>query len=238
MRLLRSLRRLGKKVDALTFAAPVTHVYNPYAYARRGLEAYVKSFAGARPEALLLGMNPGPFGMAQTGVPFGDPERVRTWMGLDARVEQPAVLHPKRPVLGFASPRQEGSGKRLWGWAESRFGEPRRFFEKLFILNYCPLCFMVESGKNRTPDQLPASERARLFEVCDQALREAVDILVPRQVIGIGKFAERRAREALADRDLPVGVILHPSPANPAANRDWVGIIEKQLVEQGVRLGR
>ena len=50
----------------LAFAAPVTHVYNPLVYARAPWDVYCDRFGRGRPEALLVGMNPGPFGMAQT----------------------------------------------------------------------------------------------------------------------------------------------------------------------------
>ena len=71
-------RTLSRTVDRLRFGAPVTHVYNPLVYAEASFERYLERFAKRRPEALLLGMNPGPFGMAQTGVPF---RRDRRWCG-------------------------------------------------------------------------------------------------------------------------------------------------------------
>ena len=33
---------------------------------------------------VFLGMNPGPFGMAQVGVPFGEVAAVRDWLRIDA----------------------------------------------------------------------------------------------------------------------------------------------------------
>src|SRR5690606_6715112 len=121
-------------------------------------------------EILLLGMNPGPFGMAQTGVPFGEIAAVRDWLGVRGVVGRPAIEHPKRPVQGFGCHRSEGSGKRLWGWAQDRFGEPERFFDRFFVVNYCPLVFLEVGGRNRTPDKLPVREREPLFEACDRAL--------------------------------------------------------------------
>jgi single-strand selective monofunctional uracil DNA glycosylase len=187
---------------------------------------------------LLLGMNPGPFGMVQTGVPFGDVGMVRDWLGIDAPVAKPTPEHPKRPVLGFACARSEVSGTRLWGWARDRFGTPQAFFERFFVANYCPLAFMEESAKNLTPDKLPAAEQQALSSVCDEALRDIVRSLRPRLVIGVGGFAERRARAALAGENVRVGTILHPSPASPLANRGWAPAIERQLEALGVALSR
>src|SRR5688500_13713287 len=110
-------RDLAARVDALRFAAPVTHVYDPLVYARDPHEAYLDRWGRGRKEVLLLGMNPGPFGMGQTGIPFGDVTMVRDWLGIHGRVTRPAREHPKRPVLGFDCPRSEVSGTRLWGWA-------------------------------------------------------------------------------------------------------------------------
>ncbi len=227
---------LAAEVSALSFAAPVALLYNPLCYAWDAHAAYLERYGEGRRSVLLLGMNPGPFGMAQTGVPFGDVEMVRDWLGIEAPVGVPPAEHPKRPVLGFQCPRREVSGQRLWGWARARFGTPERFFAQFFVANYCPLVFMTETGRNLTPDTLPAEERAPLFAACDQALRTAVDLLEPEHVIGIGRFAEDRARAALSGRELQIGRILHPSPASPAANRDWVGQAERALLHLGIPL--
>ncbi|MHB8765895.1 MAG: uracil-DNA glycosylase family protein [Deferrisomatales bacterium] len=227
---------LAAALGALRFGPPVTHVYNPLLYARPPHDLYWQRFGGDPKEAVLVGMNPGPFGMAQTGVPFGEVAAVRDWLGIETPVGRPEQEHPKRLVLGFSCPRSEVSGRRLWGWARARFGTPERFFARFFVVNYCPLLFVEESGRNRTPDQLPAVEREPLFAACDRALRAAVELLGPRMVVGVGAFAEGRAREALADLGVRVGRISHPSPANPAANRGWEALVEAELEGLGVRL--
>jgi single-strand selective monofunctional uracil DNA glycosylase len=176
--------------------------------------------------------------MAQTGVPFGTVSLVRDWLGVEGRVDRPAREHPKRPVLGFGVPREEISGQRFWGWARERFVTPDIFFKRFFVANYCPLVFMEESGKNRTPDKLAVEEKRALFRLCDHALRRVVEVLEPGLIIGVGKFAEDRAIAALSDLDVRVGRILHPSPASPAANRGWSEQAERQLASLGVRFDR
>jgi single-strand selective monofunctional uracil DNA glycosylase len=208
--------------------APVTHVYNPLDYAWERHRDYRTRYA-RRPRAVLVGMNPGPWGMAQTGVPFGDVVMVRDWLRIEGPVGRPSLEHPKRPVAGFACHRREVSGQRLWGWARDAFGAPEHFFERFFVLNYCPLCFMEESGRNRTPDKLPAADCQRLYRVCDAALRGAVESLGPSYVLGVGGFAAGRAREALSGLPVQLGQILHPSPASPRANRDWAGEVNASL---------
>jgi single-strand selective monofunctional uracil DNA glycosylase len=229
-------RRLGREVEALCFAAPVAQVYNPLRYAWAPHRQYLERFGTRRGRAVLLGMNPGPWGMAQTGVPFGEVALVRGWMGIEAPVGRPAGEHPRRPVSGFACRRSEVSGQRLWGWARRRFGTAERFFARFLVLNYCPLMFLEASGRNRTPDRLPATERAALEPPCDRALRHTVEVLEPRWVIGVGRFAEQRARQALVGLGVPIGRILHPSPASPAANRGWEVTVERQLGELGIPL--
>lgn len=230
----RIYRALARAVDGLTFAPPVTHVYNPLDYAREPAERYLELAAPGVCSVLLLGMNPGPWGMAQTGVPFGTVPLVRDWLGIEGVVTRPPHEHPKRPVAGFATGREEISGTRLWGWARDRFGTAERFFATFFVANYCPLVFMEASGRNRTPDKLRAAEREALFRLCDEALLEVVKVLRPRQVIGIGQFAEERARAALAGCAVEFGRILHPSPASPAANRGWAAQAERQLKQLGI----
>jgi single-strand selective monofunctional uracil DNA glycosylase len=229
-------RRLSTRVSRLRFAEPVAYTYNPLAYAREPHEAYLERYGQGPKSCLLLGMNPGPFGMAQTGVPFGDVGMVRDWLGITGKVRRPEPEHPRRPVLGFECTRREISGSRLWGWAQQRFETPQRFFERFFVVNYCPLAFIEESGKNFTPDRLPAAEREPLLAACDGALREIVELLQPEHVVGVGGFAERRAREALAGSPARISCILHPSPASPAANKDWAKAIEAQLRDAGISL--
>jgi single-strand selective monofunctional uracil DNA glycosylase len=218
----------------MQFADPVTHVYNPLAYASKPHSAYLRRYGGSRKRIIFLGMNPGPFGMSQTGVPFGEVSLVRDWLDLEAPVGQPVHPHPKRPVLGFDCQRSEVSGRRLWGAIREHFGTPKRFFANHFIANYCPLVFMEASGRNRTPDKLPPGERDPLFGVCDASLRRLVEILEPSWIIGVGAFATKRAQEALAGADLRIESILHPSPANPRANRDWSGEVHRQLADLGL----
>ena len=220
----------------LRFGPPVTHVYNPLEYAQESLRQYHTKFAYTPKEIVLLGMNPGPWGMAQTGIPFGEIQAVREWMEIEAPVGTPKKMHPKRPVMGFSCTKREVSGKRLWGWAQKTFQTPQRFFKRFFVANYCPLLFIEGSGRNRTPDQIRATEQKPLLEICDQALRRTIEYFNPRFVIGVGKFAEKRARIAINNRKVRIGMIAHPSPANPQANRGWESLIVKQLTDLGIRI--
>lgn len=221
-------RELSARVDELRFPS-VAVVYNPLVYARAPHEAYLERWGAKRPrEVLMVGMNPGPFGMAQTGVPFGDVTMVREFLGIEGPVGKPPREHPRRPIAGFACHRSEVSGTRFWGWARDRFGTAERFFERIYVANWCPLVFMEEYGRNLPPDKLPAAERRPLFAACNDALARIAETLRPSLVVGIGGFAEKRAHEALGS-DVRIGRILHPSPASPAANNDWPGLVDAQL---------
>ncbi|MEM8964127.1 MAG: uracil-DNA glycosylase family protein [Acidobacteriota bacterium] len=235
-RLMATVDRLSATLRTQSFGAPVTHVYNPLDYARATHHEFLERFSHRRPEVLLLGMNPGPWGMAQTGIPFGAIPPVRDWLSISRHaadaIGHPTDEHPKRPIQGFDCQREEVSGARLWGWARDTYGTPERFFEQFFVYNYCPLIFLEASGRNRTPDKLPAEERNRLFAPCDEALRDTVEILGVERVIGIGAFAEKRA--SMVIENLPVDRILHPSPASPAANRGWSAAVKRQLEAIGI----
>ena len=232
--LISSAARLRDAVGRLRFASPVTNVYNPLEYAWAAHEIYLRRYANNRKRVLFLGMNPGPFGMVQTGIPFGQVSAVRDWLGIFSPIGSPSKPHPKRLVTGFACKRSEVSGERLWGLFAQRFGTADRFFEEHFVVNYCPLAFVEESGRNRTPDKLPESERRALFALCDQHLRDAVKILEPDWLIGVGDFAATRAQKVIEGDSLKFGKILHPSPACPASNRDWAGKATVQLQQLGV----
>lgn len=229
-------QQLRQEVAELHFGAPVAHVYNPLEYAELAHRQYCERFAGPGKKRLWLGMNPGPFGMAQTGVPFGEIEAVRDWLGIEAPVKSPAKTHPKRPVEGFACSRSEVSGRRLWGWAKARFGAAERFFQDNFVYNYCPLLFLEESGRNLTPDKLPARETQALYEACDRALRATVVALEVKAIVAIGVFAEKRAKRALTEPIEHFYRVPHPSPASPVANRGWSQAVENALERQSLVL--
>jgi single-strand selective monofunctional uracil DNA glycosylase len=227
-------RQLRDAVAKLRFAPPVTHVYNPLEYAWAAHEIYARRYAKTRKRIVFLGMNPGPFGMVQTGVPFGEVGAVRDWLGIRVPIERPNETHPKRPITGFDCPRTEISGQRLWGLFARRFATAEKFFGQHFVVNYCPLAFMEESGCNRTPEKLSPNERLPLFVACDEHLRHVVHALAPEWLIGIGDFAMKRAQSVFTNATPKIARILHPSPASPAANRDWAKIVTRELQQLGV----
>ena len=232
--LVEAARELATKINRLKFSRPVTHVYNPLTYAWAAHEQYLRKFGSTPKRVIFLGMNPGPFGRVQTGIPFGEVAAVRDWMKISAKIEKPALEHPKRLITGLDCTRSEVSGQRLWKLFADRYGAPEKFFEKHFVVNYCPLAFCEESGCNRTPDKIPSSETEKLFAACDAHLHRVVEILKPEWLIGVGAFAKERAQIVCEDMGVKIGQILHPSPASPLANRDWAGTATKQLIDLGL----
>jgi single-strand selective monofunctional uracil DNA glycosylase len=227
---------LASECSALSFGPKVQAVYNPLVYAVRPHNLYLELAGSSTKRVVFLGMNPGPWGMAQTGVPFGEVAAVRGWLGIEAAVGKPEREHLKRPIEGFACARSEVSGRRLWGLFRERFKTPSDFFREHFVANYCPLVFMDSSGANVTPDKLSAEESAPLFEICGRALAKTIELLEPEWVIGIGGFAEKRicmAKEQIKHK-FSAARILHPSPANPKANAGWQDEVVKSLIELGV----
>lgn len=225
--LARIARGLGRDVEALDWHTP-SHIYNPLQYAWSGHREYLARYGKKRGRVLLLGMNPGPWGMAQTGVPFGTVSIVREWFRIETKLARRLpVQHPKYPILGMACHRSEGSGGRLWGWAQDAFGKPGRFFDRFFVWNYCPLLFLGKD-RNLTPVDLTAPEARAMSVVCDHALARVIRLLDPVAVVGIGRYAERHAHEVVGD-GVPIAYLPHPSPASPAANRDWPAMAERAL---------
>jgi single-strand selective monofunctional uracil DNA glycosylase len=231
--LLAVAKRLRDELAPLRFARPVAHVYNPLVYAWRPHAEYLRRYGQGTDRVLLVGMNAGYFGMAQTGVPFGDVAMVREWLGIEARVDPAPATHPKRPIEGFDCHRREVSGQRLWGWARARSGTPKRFFARFFVVNYCPLCFLEASGANRTPDKLPAREREPLFVACDRALAAMAASVGARCAVGIGRFAEQRVERVLGATLRCTGAP-HPSPANASSGHAFAVEIERALARLGV----
>jgi len=228
---------LAAGCDTLRFESNIAAIYNPLVYAARPHKLYLKLAGPAPKKVIFLGMNPGPWGMAQTGVPFGEIPAVRDWLGIEAAVDKPEREHPRRPIEGFACARSEVSGRRLWGLFRERFGTPENFFREHFVANYCPLVFMEEGGANITPDKLTAAESGPLFDMCDSALADTIRLLKPLWVIGVGGFAKKRI-DRVRERFFTgtkygffSAQILHPSPASPKANAGWDREVIKTLTE-------
>ncbi len=231
MDLFRISRSLAEYLDRMEFGLPVTHVYNPLTYAWDNFHEYLTRFGRGPKDVLIMGMNPGPWGMAQTGIPFGEITFVRDWLGLNHPVGQPANAHPQRPVVGMACARSEMSGLKVWSWVKSRFGTPDAFSTAHLIINYCPLAFFEADGTNRTPDKLQKKERELLFASCDLALRQTVQCLRPRLIVGLGRFAEQRIAASLTGITVQQRMVPHPSPANPRSRTGW-----EVAMDQAVRL--
>ena len=232
-KLIAANRKLARACDRLSFCAPF--VYNPADYARAACEQYLCKYANGKKRVLFLGMNPGPWGMAQTGIPFGEVNAVRDFLQITSTIGKPKNEHPKRRITGLQCPRSEVSGRRLWGMFADKFGTADKFFAGHFVWNYCPLLFLAQSGANITPDKLPKAETAPLFAMCDEFLQTAAEILKPKFYIGIGAFAESRLRVLFGNQSgAIISKILHPSPASPAANKNFPATAEKQLKDIGV----
>lgn len=231
-------KKLTRALKPLKFAEPVSHVYLPTEYAWETHRQYLEKYGVGKKKVIMLGMNPGPWGMAQTGVPFGEIPAVRDWMGISGKVKKPNPEHPKREVVGFECERSEVSGRRLWGLFSEKFPKAEDFFRDHFVVNYCPLVWMGETGKNITPDKLPKVEMEPVEKACRQHLATVIAAQEPEWLIGVGAYAEKKlietVREYFPDQEFKTGKILHPSPASPAANRGWEPQAEKQLLEMGV----
>ncbi len=175
-RLKQRTAELSEELDAIG-APPGIVVYNPLAYARPAHEAYLDLFRGPR-RIVIAGMNPGPWGMVQTGVPFGNVGHARQIVTLrsilpetplDHLVSTPSLALASRPVLGYRCVRDEVSGRRLWEGLCPLWAPPeeeaqaldlipgynrsrdllRRMLGEVFVMNLCPLAFF-EDGPRAT----------------------------------------------------------------------------------------
>ncbi len=239
--LLEAARRLSTACDDaipdLIGVGGVAHATNPLDYAWPLHEAWIRRWGGHGAKVLLLGMNPGPWGMAQSGVPFGATGIVRDALGLpDVRLETPKGAHPKRPIEGLSLTRQEVSGQRLWSLLLDLWGGPAGAMAQVFLVNHCPLLLLNERGANITPDKVPSGVMEPVMDACDRHLVEVVDLLGIDVIVGVGAYALNRARRAFGQgpgghgvtpsgRSVALETCWHPSPASPLANRnggaDW-----------------
>ena len=233
-------------ISKLETSGSVAHATNPLDYAWLHHEQFIEQWGGLGATTLLLGMNPGPWGMAQTGVPFGATHVARDFLRIKANeLSTPANAHPKRPIVGMDLERQEVSGTRLWNLMEELYGSPEATFSNLFVVNHCPLLLLGERGQNITPDKVPKALIEPVLKACDDHLREVVEIMGIARIVGVGKYAEQRARQAFdagkkghgitaSGREIEITTCWHPSPASPLANRndgaDWRENVRNVLI--------
>lgn len=223
--------------DRLMSDGIVDYVYNPLAYAWDVHVAYLEKSTTAGAKTILLGMNPGPHGMGQMGIPFAATTVVRDLIGIKGiRVFEPRRIHPRRPVEGLNWPKEEVSGTRLWGALEEKYGLIDNIFKNVFLVNHCPLMlFSGERARNITPDKIGGPVTRSMLERCDDYLREVVDIMGAKVVIGVGNYAKNRATSAFHGSDVRISSCWHPSPASPLANRnggaDWRANFKSVLPE-------
>jgi len=209
--------------------------YHPLEYAWPIVEKGLSLYGPGPGKILWLGMNPGPWGMAQSGIPFGEVNAVRHWLQLDGPVGKPGNEIPAKPVQGLECPRSEVSGRRLWGLFQETFARPDVFAQQHFVHNYCPVLFLDPGGRNLTPDKLPKTQIKALFDACDEHLSWIINEMQPPKVIGIGGFASRCLQRVLGKgHPTPVITILHPSPASPMANKGWDQQVKKTLRENDI----
>lgn len=228
-------QNLAIEVGKITFRSPVEYVYNPLEYAFNIHTMYVEKYCNTVKKILFLGMNPGPWGMVQTGVPFGEINMVRNWLKISGPVGKPAKEQPSRKVTGFQCTRSEVSGKRLWGLFQELCKSPEKFFKHAYIHNYCPIALMNKKGCNITPAELKGQEVQTLHAACDKALAKAISILKVEIVIGIGGYAEKRAQLVVQSSKLPVKVLCLPHPSPRAVNnKNWSEKATQKLSEFGL----
>jgi single-strand selective monofunctional uracil DNA glycosylase len=214
----------NKKIPALLKHKDVAHVTNPLDYAWELHEQFIRKWGGFGAKTLLLGMNPGPYGMAQTGVPFGATKMATDVLQIEAvELQTPAGAHPKRPIQGLSMERQEVSGTRFWTFMVDHYGSIEATFSNIFVVNHCPLLILGETGRNITPVDIPKSIINPILDLCDQHLKSVVDIMGIERIIGVGNYAKKRAKTIVPELD--IDAMWHPSPASPLANRnggaDW-----------------
>ncbi|MGY8691554.1 MAG: single-stranded DNA-binding protein [Candidatus Poseidoniales archaeon] len=209
--LLKSAIRLKEDVekfaDKMILECSVDSIYNPLSYAWNPHKAFIELSGGKGAKTLLLGMNPGPHGMGQMGIPFAATSIVRDLLEIkDLEVYQPKNIHPKRLIGGLNWHKEEISGTRLWNLLSSFYGNKDEIFANVYVLNHCPLMFFNGANAiNITPDKISGSTVKKLIERCDQHLREVIEIMDIEEVVGIGKYSERRAKIALEGLDINKG---------------------------------
>ena len=214
------------------FAA--SHARPESAHLRLGAhEQYLKRFGEGRKRVVFLGMNPGPFGMVQVGVPFGEVNAVRDWMQISAPVAPPKTPNPSRPVEGFTCQR-----------SEVRVSACGRFFAERYphAQDFCrPLCAellpagVLRSRAQRDTRQAPEERNRTALCRLRCTFRRASTRWRRNGWSASASLPDAGASSACPF--VPAGEDrhrAHPSPAGPIANRGWAPQAAAQLTALGI----
>ena len=230
--LIKASRRLVQQCALIEFPEDINLIYNPLEYAAAPYEEYLTKFAATPKKNIFIGINPGPWGMVQTGIPFGEVNAVKNYLKIKKAPQTPMTMNPVLPILGQSCSRAEVSGKRLWGLIAATFPQADDFFAENLVFNYCPLFFSRVVGPKRenvTPDKLPREIRTQLYAPCDEFLIQTAKLLRPKFLIGVGGFAHKRLTEIFPDSNYIIDSITHPSPLNARANKNFFGLAGDKL---------
>ncbi|KAI8130772.1 Single-strand selective monofunctional uracil-DNA glycosylase [Lucilia cuprina] len=210
----------------------ITHIYNPVEYAAQLHCEYLRHYLKGTKILLFIGMNPGYDGMGQTGIPFGNITTVRDIMGLTGTVNQPPAVHPKRPVKGLASTREEPSGKRLWTlFKELSNGSLDTFFKQCFVHNFCPLVFFNSNGNNITPSELKGPYKQQIRNECLRTTEQVLQLIQPKIIVAIGNYVYDTLKASEYCKSKHLLRLAHPSPRS-LNNNNWPEKAEKFLAEE------
>ncbi|XP_033227420.1 single-strand selective monofunctional uracil DNA glycosylase isoform X2 [Belonocnema kinseyi] len=226
-------KNLSTKLSEIKFKAPIDYIYNPIEYAHDVHSNYVHTYCQGTKKILFLGMNPGPWGMSQNGVPFGEVSMAKEWLKMSGKIQKPPREHPERKITGFDCTRKEVSGLRFWGFFRDLCEKPENFFRHSYVHNYCPLAFMTSNARNITPADIKTEEQKKLLKICDDVLEEIFKLLKVEIVIGIGRFVEERAKIVMRNGKINIKVIYmaHPSP-RALHNENWPEKAKATLEDQ------
>jgi len=225
-------RLLSARLEPVRAALPAAGLkavaaIDPTSYAFGNYTRFMQLAASGPRLALFVGMNPGPHGMAQTGIPFGDVDTARVLLGgadtIDPLPGLRAASGAAWDCKGLAYHRGEQSGMRLWSALSQLCGSPQAALERCCIVNYCPLYMVGPELENITPSDLPRRhDITRALEAaCDEHLRQLVLGLEVKTVLSFGSYAHASARRALSGFPVDFYTTPHPSPRRGSA-AEWI----------------
>ncbi|KAF7991960.1 hypothetical protein HCN44_010761 [Aphidius gifuensis] len=205
---------LSINLDKLNYNNPIDYIYCPIIYAKTVHFNYLNKYCRDKKNIMILGMNPGPWGMSQTGVPFGEINIVIDWLKINGHIDKPKRQHEQRQVDGFSCKRSEISGRKFWSLFKKLSNNPDTFFRHCFLRNFFKPTIIIII--------IAGPEQKKLQEFCDQALIEVIKILDVKVIIGVGRFSEQRAKKVVKTAKLSTKVLwmIHPSP-RATIGKNW-----------------
>jgi len=215
-------------------------VWNPALYALDIYQEYLTKFPPEPGAILALGLNPGPYGMAQTGIPFTDCRTASGALGMEMTIPGKApddLISRLKKANGKWRGTYERSSLGMYRFLILAWGDIKTAYRNWFVGNPCPLLFLDPERWNVTPADPRLRRMKEVGELRQRAVIGFSEILNPRGIVCFGKDVAKAVGEVAIRQVGPDRVVFYEHPAR-AVPEKWAAGLLQELTQRQLLTGK